>query len=877
MKSGYTVHSIRFFIATAFLALPGAAGRVETSTPTRPVEVFVNVFQSHCIVCHGKWRQEAGLDLRTRESMLRGGKSGPALVPGKPEESLVLTRVTRDEMPPKEDLFGDKNYVRRVKAPDVELLRRWIAAGAPAPPTAGESDRGTEAPPSSEHWAFLPPQRPHLPSVQEPRRARNPIDAFLLERLEKEGLTFAPDAAPLTVLRRVTFAITGLSPTPEDVERFLGVVDGASDDRQGDALEREIDRLLGTVHFGEHWATSWLDSVGHADTHGKINRDEVRRYAWRYRDYVIRGLNTDKTYDRFLLEQIAGDELFDYRDKSAWTPDRREALIATGFLRTAADDTDELALNFVPSRMSVLNDQVASFSTAVLGLTMECARCHDHKFDPISQREYYRFSAIFRTAYDPYDWRIPGEVIYPPRFPVEERYRRLLDDLVGDELLELRRYNRPVEAQLAALEAQFAALETQLKRAIASQPNRDAAPNPRTPNPRTPNPRTPDPRTPDEGNDASENDDGQVKKLRQQIDAQRARLMRAPKILALFDTGGTPTPTHLLHRGDLRSPRVLVEPGVPAVFDRVVEAYEIVPPGYATDSSGRRLALARWLLHPEHPLTARVIVNRVWQQHFGRGLVLTPGNFGTTGSPPTHPKLLDWLAAEFVHNGWSLKRLHRSILTSTAYRQSSRVDPERQRRDPENKLLSRFPIRRLSSEEIRDTLLRVAGRLEPRPFGPADEIRETGDGDVFVDDTHGLRRSVYAIRRRLKPVTLLDLFGAPRLMSGCLKRVPATVPTQALQLWNSRLTNNCSQRMAARILSSAGAVPMAQLRAAYRVAFARTPTPEEEREDIATLLALRQRWKEEVGKAADEDEAAQKALSTFCHALLNAPEFIYVD
>ena len=837
MKSRAYLRKSGFVLVAVFTLL--AEGRGAPTTTPRPAEVFVNVFRSHCIVCHGKWRQEAGLDLRTRESMLRGGKSGPALVPGKPQESLVLTRVARDEMPPKKDLFGDTNYVRRVKTADVDSLRRWIAEGALEPdasqPEKTDASLGHESPPS-DHWAFRPPQRFPVPKARDRHRVRHPIDAFLLEELENQELTFLPPATPNVLLRRLSFAVTGMTPEPEDLDRHLQVSATSGADA---AYAQELDRLLGSTRYGEHWATSWLDSVGHADTHGKINRDEVRRYAWRYRDYVIRALNADKPYDRFLLEQIAGDELFDYRNKDAWTPDRRDALIATGFLRTAADDTDELALNFVPSRMSVLNDQVASFSTAVMGLTMGCARCHDHKFDPISQRDYYRFSAVFRSAYDPYDWRIPGEVIYPPRFPVPERYRRLLDDLIEDELPELTRYNRPLETKIVSLEAELSRFPLADER---SEKQKEAA-----------------------------------KKLQKQIDDQQKRLMRAPKILALFDTGGPPTPTHLLHRGDLRSPRSRVEPGVPAFFDGVLGNYQIEPPPHASDSSGRRLALARWLLRPGHPLTARVIVNRIWQQHFGHGLVLTPGNFGTTGSPPTHPKLLDWLATEFVRSGWSLKQLHRWILTSEVYRQRSDVDPERARLDPENKLLSRFPIRRLSGEEIRDTLLQVSGRLEATPFGPADEIQETADGEISVAVAQGLRRSVYAIRRRLKPLTLLDLFGAPRLMSGCLKRVSATVPTQALQLLNSRLTRDCGTLLARRILSRDVLEPREQVNAAYRIAFARRPTPEEERDDVVTLLALRKQWMRESGTATDDAPPGTQALATFCHALLNAPEFLYVD
>ena len=842
-------------------------------------QLFTNVFHYHCIVCHGKLKREAGLDLRTRASMLEGGKSGPALVPGSPEKSLVYTRIAADEMPPRENIFGNNKYVRRVRANDIEKLRGWIEAGAPEDSEEVQSvEDGGDTLVSEEDrkfWSLRPPERHSVPDVSRPDLVRTPIDAFLLEKLEEKGLTFAPDADRLTLMRRVYFAATGLPPGPEAIEAYLA-------DRRPEAYDQLVAKLLDSFHYGERWAAFWLDAVGYADTHGKTNRDEFRPWAWRYRDYVIRSLNADKPYDRFLVEQIAGDELFDFRSTNTLTPEQKDCLIATGFLRTAADDTDETGFNFAEYRMAVVNDQVQIFSSALLGLTMDCARCHDHKFDPLPQRDYYRFAAIFRSAFDPYDWRVPSVVIYPPpAASVPVPYQRLITH-PGDASPAMDRHNQRVSEQLEPLKKSFEESRSRLVQKLRSENlvSQEELDNHGT---TTKNLLQISQRV------VLSLDDGRVA-LRDELQSMRLalesqedelaplekRFLSELKIYGVYDLGGDPTPVYVLNRGDWRSPTKRVAPGVPVAIREGIESFAAAKPDW--DTSGQRLGLARWMTQPNHPLTARVLVNRIWQHHFGRGIVGTPGNFGETGLRPSHPKLLDWLATEFVRRGWSQKELHRMILTSTVYRQRSLVDEPRYQGDPDNTCLSRFPFRRLEAEAIRDSVLKVAGRLDLTPFGPADEVSVAGNDEVKVKETgEGGRRSVYVVRRRKTPVTMLELFDAPRVMLNCLRRPHSTVAPQALQLWNSSMMRSNARRFAGRVRAAVGGDVRAQIDRIYLESFCRQPTRAELDTGTTAIGELRQYWMEHFQKQGLSENADLAALSAYCHTILNSPEFLYVD
>ena len=861
-------------------------------------EIMVTVFHTKCISCHGKWKQEGGLDLRTRAGLLKGGNSGPGIVPGSPEESIVYKRILAGEMPPPNDIYGQRRYVRRVAAAEIDKVQQWIAAGAPPGPDevleVGSGPDPLVREEDRNFWSFQPPRRPRAPKVRNPKLVRTPIDAFLLEKLEAKGLSFSPEADRPALMRRAYFDLIGLPPAPEEVEAYLK-------NESKDAYERMIDRLLASPHYGERWGKYWLNAAGYSDSNGKIDRDTIRNHAWRYRDYVIRSLNADKPYDQFLLEQIAGDELVDYKAIKEPTPEQIDSLVATGFLTTAADDTDEAGLNFVNYRMAVLTDQVDIFSSAVMGLTMGCARCHSHKYDPIPQRDYYRLSAIFRTAYDPYDWLISSDFLHPSgvagaRLP--QRLQRYLTNVPEKERREVEAYNAPVQEEISRLERSLEEKARPLREklfeeALAKLPEavrKDVRKAFDTPEEKRtalekylvgkfkPSVEVKQKELEDRFEDFKE----QAAKIKKAIGEAKKKLKPEPKIRALFDTGGQPTPVHVLHRGDHRNPGPRVESGVPSVLRDGLKPYEVIKPPWTTDTSGRRLALARWLIQPNHPLTARVMVNRIWQHHFGEGLVATPGNFGKTGARPTHPELLDWLATELVRRGWSLKAIHKLIVTSTAYRQRSRFDAAVRGEDPKNVLLSRFPMRRLDAEAIRDSILKVAGRLDLTPFGPPDKVKVTPEDEVVSNGSKaGFRRSIYILQRRSTPLTSLTLFDGPRMEPNSLKRPHSIVPTQALQLSNSDTVRENSRYLAGRVVDVAGEDVEKQIERVYLTALSRWPRTEEKKLGVETVRDLTRDWlahlEENVPAEPKRVKARWLALATFCHTIINSAEFIYID
>jgi Protein of unknown function (DUF1553)/Protein of unknown function (DUF1549)/Planctomycete cytochrome C len=860
-------------------------------------EILVAIFQSKCITCHGKWLQEAGLDLRTRAGYLKGGKSGPAIVPGKPEKSPAYLRIAAGEMPPKVPK-GSPHFVRPVTASEIENLQRWIAAGAQASAEdALRTPEGADPLVSSQDrqfWSFQPPRRPALPKVNHRDRVRTPVDAFLLKALEAKGLSFSQDGDKLKLMRRVCFDLTGLPPSPEEVKGYLN-------DVRPNAYEHLVDRLLASPQYGERWAKYWLDAAGYADSHGKIDADRVRPNAWRYRDYVIRSLNSDKPYDRFLLEQIAGDELFDYKAARTLTPEQRDSLVATGFLRTAADDTDEAVLNLVPYRWAVLADQVNIFSSAVMGLTLECARCHSHKYDPIPQRDYYRFSAIFQSSLDPFDWRISSTLVYAGeegQVPIPLQYQRSLNLAPEPEVQEAERFNAPIRQEIQRLESNLEAKAKPLRdklidERVANLPEglrQDLQKAIDTPKGK---------RTgvenylaekfasvvkvaPKELEEKFKDYKTEAEKTRKLVQEAKKTLKPLPQLRALFDVGGEPTPAYVFRRGDILKPGARVTPGVPSVLKEGIAPYQVIKPGWTTDTSGQRLALARWLTQPNHPLTARVMVNRIWLQHFGKGLVDTPANFGRIGAKPSHPELLDWLATEFVRQGWSLKKLHRLILTSTAYRQSSAVTPALEEGDPDNTLLSRFPLRRLDAEAIRDGVLKLSGRLDLTPLGPPEEVQLTPEGEVISQGSAaGFRRSVYLQQRRSLPLTLLELFDAPRMDPNAIMRAHSTVPTQALQLWNSDMLRENARYLAGRVIDTVGENVERQVEHVLLMAYSRPASGEEKKLGQEAIRKFEVHWKEQMNKEAPAEPKAHKAswlaLANYCHAILNSAEFTYVD
>lgn len=872
----------RWIAGGARFADPAAADQPLTQHDVIPIMLL------RCTVCHGLRKREAGLDLRSKAGMLAGGKSGPAIVPGKPEESLILQKINGGEMPPRRRVV--EVSIKPMEPAEIEVLARWIAQGAPeaADPVAAADDAVTDA--DRQFWSFQRPRAAAPPAVAGRDRVRNPIDAFVLQRLESAGLSLSPEAGRLTLLRRATFDLTGLPPTPDEVAAFVSDPDPL-------VYERLIDRLLASPRYGERWARFWLDLAGYSDSEGVQNSDPVRPNAWRYRDYVIRALNGDKPYDRFLQEQIAGDELADYEHAEEITPELYDNLAATGFLRMAPDGTFSAITAFVPDRLDVVNAEMEVLSTSVLGLTLRCARCHSHKFDPIPQRDYYRLLAVFKGAYDEHDWLKPtaggqGSLGHfdvrelPFVTTAERREWEAREQQLGAAIAALQGALDQKTQELSAklFEERLAALPEVLRddlRKMLAMPadQRDAVQKYLA-----------------EKFEASlrvgradiEQADAEFKKFAEEtarrigeLEAQRTPL---PTVRALWDRG-EPSPQYVLRRGNYLTPGAAVEPGVPTVLGDAGAPFVVEPPWPGAKQTGRRLALARWLTRPEHPLTARVLVNRVWKHHFGAGLVKTLDNFGKTGARPTHPELLDWLAVEFLRGGWSVKRLHRLIMTSATYRQSSQVQSDHERLDPDGALLSRMPLRRLEGEALRDSLLSAAGRLDGTPFGPPDPVDVAADGLVTPRGTAaGWRRSIYILQRRSEVPTILETFDLPRMTPNCVERQDSNVAPQALHLMNNRLVRELSDDFARR-LAEAGERPEQQIERAYLVALGRPPTDEERQLSLSALAELTEEWRAKLasqpaGTVVPDDisrRAAERALGSLCHALLNSAEFIYID
>ena len=847
-----------------------AAPEAESDVTERDI---LPIIQAGCLACHGKSKKEAGLDLRTRESMLAGGTSGPAIVPGKPEESLMIKRLEAREMPPLRQIH--EASVKSPTATQVTTLKSWIAAEAPllpasaaVPPAVTEEDR--------RYWSFVPPERPLVPEVAGQDLVRNEIDAFLLAKLEAEGLSYSPPAEKLKLLRRLHLDVTGIPPSPAEIEAFLA-------DQRRDAYEREVDRLLESPEYGERWARHWLDLAGYSDSRGIGFQDKIRHHAWRFRDYVIRSLNSDKPYAQFLTEQIAGDEPSDYTQEPV-TQELIDRLAATGFLRTTPDSTYEPEFAYIPERMTVVSNTVQVVGSAVMGLAIGCARCHDHKYDPISQRDYYRFSAIFQTAYDPYDWRVPKD--------------RLLDIALDEEREEAAKHNAPIEAEIKLLEQSIEQLEKPYRdkllarrfeplEADLSAKLKEIADT------------TEDDRTEEQKELARKHEDlldvtrsqltqafdelaDAAKPFLEELTKKQESLKPKPAIRALVDTGGAPSRHYLLQRGEPLAPFEPVEAGVPALFDGVVEPYEVRQPRPGRATSGRRLALARWLTQPRHPLTWRVIVNQIWARRFGRGLVPGPSNFGKSASPPSHPGLLDWLATELVDKGGRLKHIHRLMLTSTAYRQSSRKTQVLTEADPENILLGRMPLKRMDAEQLYDSILKVTGRLNPQRFGPPEPVEVNESNEVVGQGTGtGFRRGIYVLQRRTSRITLMDAYDLPHMTPNCLERRESTVSTQALHMMNGEPIWNHAKHLAGRVIDAAGIDTERQIEETFQRVLSRPPTEDEVEKSSAALAELARHWPKrltEDGSSAPREWTARwLALSGFAHTLLNSAEFAYID
>ena len=664
------------------------------------------------------------------------------------------------------------------------------------------------------------------------------------------------------------------------------------EDSSPDAYERLIDRLLDSPRYGERWARHWLDVAGYSDSEGVQHSDPVRPEAWRYRDYVIRAFNEDKPYDRFLSEQLAGDELADHESAESITQELEDQLVATGFLRMAADGTFASITNFVPDRLGVIDAEVEVLSSATMGMTFKCARCHDHRFDPISQRDYYGLTAVLKGAYDEHDWLKPHDT---DQFSYGDFGHRYLPHVESGRLEAWRAREERLSAEIEAVSTRLDLAEAPLRarlleEAIAALPEVlhadlrelvDTAPEQRSEVQRYLYEKFASELEPERALLLERDEDFRM--LVEELEPELARLEgereARPQIRALWDRG-EPSPTFLLERGEYLAPGELVEPGMPAVLTGAGAAYRVEPPWPGAHKTGRRLALARWLTQPEHPLTARVLVNRVWKHHFGRGIVSTLDNFGASGARPTHPELLDWLALELVEGDWSIKRLHRLLMCSSTYRQVSATTPEHARLDPDNALLSRMPLARLDAEALYDSLLLVAGRLDETPYGPADGLEVREDGLVTpVGTERGWRRSIYVLQRRTLPPSLHESFDLPRMSPNCVERPSSTVATQALHMLNNGRVHDLARDLARRVREEAGPEPRAQIEHMYQLALARAPGPEELSLQLEAHERLREQWPVPVSVGADEEEdlALLGPLANLCHAMLNSAEFCYLD
>jgi hypothetical protein len=814
-----------------FVAVAPPAAGAERPSPAEGARFFetqvLPVLQANCFPCHGGGEKVRGrLRLTSREGLLKGGDSGPAVSPEKPGESLLVRAISYSDdprMPPK----------GKLPPAQIDALTRWVEMGAPWP-EGGTAVKRAGPPPvddkAREFWSFRPVARPAAPEVKDHDWVKTPIDAFVLAKLEAAGLRPAPPAAKTSLLRRVTYDLTGLPPTPAEVDAFLA-------DEAPDAYEKVVDRLLASPHYGEHWARHWLDLVRYAETDG-YEFDAAKPNVWRYRDYVINSFNDDKPYDRFVKEQLAGDEM---------EPATAEGLVATGYYRLGPWDSG--APDRLQATYDELDDVVATTGQAFLGLTVGCARCHDHKNDPFPQKDYYRLLAFFHNV-QRYN---PRGSLRPLSVPEDREQQQ-------EEIAAYQKRLAAVAERIKAVEDDLAPhLEGGERDDFKDEQYRADVIRKHVPEHVT-----------------QEDYERYVGLVQERKALERRKPTGLVQALCVTENGRTPPETFVLLRGNARSKGDKVGPGFPSVLTDKAPA--LPEPGPDAKTSGRRRVLADWIAGKDNPLTARVMVNRLWQYHFGRGVVRSPNDFGYRGAPPTHPELLDWLASEFVERGWKLKAMHRLIVTSNAYRMSSRPDPAALAKDPENDLFWRFELRRLTAEEVRDSILAVSGNLNlakvgglsvyprlPREVLSGQSRPGEGWGESSPEDQ--ARRSVYVHVKRSLTVPLLGAFDAADADASCPARFATTQPTQALEMLNGEFLNEQAKVFADDLRKEAGDDPAAQARSALRRVTQREPTPKEARRGVEFMARMR-----------DERRlTAGEALRSFCLLALNLNEFVYLD
>ncbi len=789
-------------ICTVLAAEEPAAIQVPTAEQQRFFESSIRpVLAEQCLKCHGDKKQWGGLRLDSHEAVIRGGDSGAAIVPGKPKESLLIRAVRHED----EDLKMPKEG--KLTEKQIADLVRWVEMGAPFP-KAEPTGKRTRDP---NHWAFQPTAEPQVPVVKNSDWPQSVLDRFILAKIEEAGLSPAPKADKRTLIRRVTFDLTGLPPTPEEIEKFLA-------DDSTDAFAHIVDRLLDSPQYGERWARHWLDVARYADSNG-LDENVCHANAWRYRDYVVAAFNSDKPFDRFVIEQLAGD-LLPFTNEAQ----QHEQLIATGFLGIGPKviaETDEAKM-----RMDIIDEQLDTTGRAFLGLTLGCARCHDHKFDPIETADYYGLAGIFKSTQSMRKYT-----------KLAEWHENFLPSAAATAMKA--EYETKLASKKKAVAEFISAADKKAQDSLAADADKKPPEKLETLYP-----------------EATKAD---LKKLRDELAALEKVGPELPSAMGVTEDKVVDVAIHV--RGNPQKLGDVVPRHTPPVMRG------LIAPQFTDKESGRR-QLAEWLVDSQHPLTARVFVNRVWRWHFGKGIVRTTDNFGLLGEAPSHPELLDWLARRFIADGWSMKSLHRLILNSSTYQQSASVGDSA---DHENRLFSRADVRRLEAEAVRDSLLAVGGQLDVTLGGSLLKLKNR---DYFFDHTSkdlttydSRRRSLYlpVVRNNVFDVFQLLDFPDPAVSSG--HRASTVVAPQALLMLNSDLVMQAAANFADRLLADSIDEDQ-RLSRLYIMAYCREPSAKERQADRAFLA--------EVAQSLAGDNRQHQAWSTLCHVVLAANEFVYV-
>ncbi len=814
------------------------------------------IFEANCVMCHGAKIQRSGLDLRTEQSSLKGGTRGALVVPGKPEESLLYKLITHKEEPAMP--MGGK-----ISDAEIAIVAEWIKELRPSTQAVSGDGLPVRKPgykitdQDRQWWSFVKPVRPAIPTVKNRAWVKNEIDAFVLSKLESNGLKPAAPADPRTLLRRVYYDLIGLPPTPAEMDLF------AKNPSQK-AYEKVVDKLLTSPQYGERWGRHWLDLARYADS-GGYEFDYDRPHAWHYRDWVIKSFNEDKPYNQFVTEQLANDLM---------NPNSTEAIIPTTFCRNGptVDNVEN-----EETRSDEMDDMVASTSSVFLGLTVGCARCHDHKYDPIPTKDYYRMAAIFSSS----------EKTEKPLVSEEEIAKHKAANKAVDETLKpyrqkMAELEKPIRAKLMAEKIDFhlglaeksngfgnktkEQYREELAQRLAKEVNIQ----------------------PEEIDELLPADQLKIRKeLQKQID-EINKTRPKPYLAAMGVTEKKePGKSYLFLRGNFRTKGEEVQPGLPSILS---DGKDLTP-------ANSRKQLAEWITNPENPLTARVAVNRIWKYHFGQGIVNTLSDFGLTGDRPSHPELLDWLAVEFrdgaksnpqsaVKNpqssAWSWKRMHKLMLLSNTYRQASVNEESAMAKDPQNRLLWRMNPRRLESEAIRDSILLVSGKLNPEMYGPGiypridPDIINTGSRPRWPldakDNHETFRRSIYIFVKRSVLLPMLEVFDCPVTSVSAPNRATSIVSPQALALMNNQFILEQAGFIAERVIREAGTECDKQIIKAYEIALNRKPSPKELDWSLNFVKAQSDGYTKK-----NESKPTEAALRDFCHAMLNLNEFLYID